>query len=274
MRTLACILSLSLLAFAGGCARLGEAYVPAPLPEGAPSAADVLADLAANEAALENFQATGTFILIAPELGPAQVLRQSSIAYRHPDGLSVIGRKHGTTVMILTAQGAEFLVEFPTERDYYYRIEGERFESVPFSVAPPDIVREMFFPEPWSALPAEAAHLIGFDVAAQRAELLIGDPRAPRRRVTAEGPPWVAVRNERFDEDGGVVAVTEKRDYRIVDGLRFPGEIEARFPGEGAEMRLAFRRIHINTELDEADFDVRGRAWAVHEYLTREHGRR
>ena len=44
----------------------------------------------------------------------------------------------GSTVVRLTAVGSEFLMEFPTEKEYYYRFEGEQVAAVEFSVSPVD----------------------------------------------------------------------------------------------------------------------------------------
>jgi hypothetical protein len=261
-----CLLILSGCATPGGPARL------ASLPAGAPDAYDVLTALVENDSQIRNFKGTGTLILESPEFTATQVLRQSAIAYEVPDALSIVGRKHGTLVFELTSKGEEFLVELPTERDYYYRLEGERFKEVPFSIAPGDIAREMFIPELRGRLGENRVDLTAWDPATRTAVIEINAGKFPARVVTVEGPPWKLIRSELRNEKGDLIAVTERGDYREIYGVRFPGKVTAEFPGEQAMMSLAFRNIEINTSLDDGVFDVKRRAQAVQQYLEQEFG--
>ncbi|HOZ46882.1 MAG TPA: hypothetical protein PLO37_00540 [Candidatus Hydrogenedentes bacterium] len=244
-----------------GCVRLGHELTQGPLPEGAPSPEEILTDLAANDQAIERFSATGAFTLVSPERPGTDRFRQSQILFRKPADLHIVGRGPLlTTVFRLTCVGEEFLIEFPTEKEYYYQLEGEQFESVPFSVSPSDVAREMFLPEDWAALPIRRAQLGSFDSATGAVTLDILEPGFPRawvkRRLTLTGTPWIVTRSERFDRKGRVLAVVSKSDYRELDGIRFPARVSAEFPGEQTQMDFDMRRIEINGPLDDDTFHV------------------
>lgn len=254
---------LALLVLVGaGCRHLGSALDRGPVPEGAPGAGEILADLAANDAALNNFRGPCSVTLESPKLAATQVLQQSSVYYRRPSDLHVAGRKYGSTVMRLTCAGKEFLIEFPTEDEYYYRLEGEFVGAVDFSVSPADIAREMFFPEPWATLPPERLLITGYDDTAKTAtvEVLDANHNYVYRRMLLQGRPWVVVQNERFDLQGRVVAITRLGDYRVIDGVYLPASVEAVFPLEQTSMRLEFRQLKPNTPIEDKYFDIDGRA--------------
>lgn len=254
---------LALLVLAGaGCRHLGTELERSPLSPGAPGPEEILADLAANDAALDNFRGPCSVILESPKLAATQVLQQSSVYYRRPSDLHVVGRKYGSTVMRLTCAGKEFLIEFPTEDEYYYRLEGEFVGAVDFSVSPADIAREMFFPESWATMAPERLAVTGYDAATQivLAELLDEDRNFVQRRLQFQGRPWVVVHDERFDSEGRVVAVTTLRDYRVIDGIHLPAQVEAVFPLEETSMKLEFRQIKPNTMIEDKYFDIDGRA--------------
>jgi len=252
-------------ALVSGCAHLGERVERLPLPEGAPSERDILADLAANDSAIANFKATGAFTLESPDLTAVKRFKDGSITFRRPADLCVVGRKYlGAAVFRLTCVGNEFLIEFPATREEpYYRLEGERFDSVPFSVSPSDIAREMFLPEPWAQLKMREVHVTSYEPDTQTATLEIGPKRSPRRRLVVSGPPWVVLRGERLGPDGETLAVTTKEDYRVVDGIRIPARIDAWFPGEKTRMTFDMRAITPNVALDNSLFDIRARAREV-----------
>jgi len=252
--------ALAVSAGGAGCARLGE-----PVERGTSTLADtpnvkaVLRDLAANDAAVRNLKATGAITLESPEFEAVKMCKLGRLFLRRPDEVCVEGRKHGSVVIRLTSVGAQFLIEFPATRDDpYYQLEGEQFDSVPFSVSPSDIAREMFFPEDWGAM--KVRHLRVARGSDDRSLVLDIRKRSHRRRVVVEGPPWDVVRSELLDENGTVVAVTTKRDYRMEGGVRFPAHIDAHFPGEQTRMTFAFRKVLLNTELDDAVFDIEARA--------------
>lgn len=258
----ALLVALCLLA---GCAhsgsRLGPAVDSAPLPPGTPAPAEILADLARNDAAIANFRATGKFILKSPQLEETLLLPQSAITFRRPADLSVTGRKMGSPVGRLTCVGEEFLLEIATRHEYLHAENGARFESVSREVSPADIARETFLPEDWSALGADKVRMVSYVAAEQRAafEVLAARGRKIHRRVEVTGPPWVVRRSELLGEDGQVVAVTTKDDYRDNDGVRFPAQIRSDFPGENAFMEYKMLSFTVNAEVDPALFDIGAR---------------
>jgi hypothetical protein len=77
------------------------------------------------------------------------------------------------------------------------------------------------------------------------------------RRLELTGPPWVLVKSELFGNDGQLLALTEKRDYREIGGSWFPAEVETRFPQTETMMRISMRKIYLNLPLDEAMFDLK-----------------
>ena len=244
-----------------GCANLGQRIERGTSPLGDPPDVEtILRDLAANDAAVQNFKATGAFTLESPEFEAVKVFKLGRIFFRRPDELCVEGRKYGgSTVFRLTCVGSQFLIEFPASRDDpYYQLEGEQFDSVPFSVSPSDIAREMFFPEAWADIKPRKVRVTHQP---DDGSVVLEIPRRSyRRRLVVVGPPWDVVRSERLDKPGRVVAVTSKRDYRIEDGVRFPAYIDVHFPGEQTRMTFTIRRVFVNTELDDADFDIEARA--------------
>jgi hypothetical protein len=265
-------LAFALCLFLAACARLGERLQPGVVPAGAPKVETILADLAANDSAVRNFKATGAFTLRSPDLAAVKTFKEGLIAFRRPADLCVIGRKYlGAAVFRLTCVGSEFLIEFPASHEEpYYRLEGEHFQSVPFSVSPSDIAREMFLPESWSELKPREVTLTGYDTAAQRATLAIGPKRSPRRRIEVlRLSAWVVVRSERLDPDGNVLAIATKDDYHDIESVHFPAYVDAQFPGEETRMTFEMRKVWPNTELDNSLFDIKARAREAGVDLTR-----
>lgn len=264
---LSCVLILVLGWTFAGCQSLGERVESASLPEGAPSAIEILQDLAANDQQIQNFRGAGTFILESPDFDAVKKFR-GRIMFRHPADLYVQGNHRVTNVPLfkLTCVGEEFLMEFPGSRDQsFYQVEGENFEDVPFSVSPSDIAREMFFPEAWGELGRRDARVVGFDPEKNIATLSIGSRAAPRRRVEVtrvnpEQPRWVVVRNLRLGEAGRVLAETLLDHYSAIGPAMFPTKVEAWFPTEATRMTFTMRNIRLNTDLSGEHFDIRARA--------------
>lgn len=252
-----------------GCATLGNPLdrTAAP-PENAPSAAEILVDLAANDEAITTFRAAADFTLESPELKRIRKFRRGSIKFRRPADLYIQAKHYvmPTTLLKLTCVGSEFLMEFPkSQENSFYQLDGEEFEDVPFSVSPSDIVREMFLPERWRELKRNDVRVIAYDETTGVATLAVGDRRNPRRLVevapmNADAPAWVIVRNTRLDDAGQVLAVTTSSDYHMVDGVRFPATVESYFPTEETRMTLSMRGFRVNVDLSDEEFDIRGRA--------------
>ena len=246
---------------AAGCASLGKRVEHGTSPlRGAQDVEIILHDLAANDAAVKDFKATGAFTLESPEFEAVKVFKLGRIFFRRPDELCVEGRKYGgSTLFRLTCVGSQFLIEFPASRDDpYYQLEGEHFDSVPFSVSPSDIAREMFFPEAWADIKPRKVRVADHP---DDGAVVLEIPRPSYlRRLVVVGPPWDVVRSERLDNRGRVIAVTAKRGYRVERGVRFPAYIDVHFPGEQTRMTFTIRRVFVNTDLDDADFDIEARA--------------
>jgi hypothetical protein len=244
---------------AGGCAHLGTRIEQQPLPPGAPAINEILADLAANDAAVDRFQATGGFELKTPEIERIYTLQQSSISFRRPSDLYVVGRRYGHAVLRLRCVGPAFLIELPRSKEYIYRPEGERFDSVKYPVSPADIAREMFLPEDWAKIHEGRARLTAYDEENQTATLeIFSGPRRrhPERILQVQGKPWVIVESQLLDREGIPLAITRKGDYHERSGIRFPKQVECIFPGENAYMRFEMREFALHRELDDAWFRI------------------
>jgi len=244
-----------------GCTHLGprlEQTVPHP---GAPTLAEVLADLAANDRQLNSFRATGAFTLVSPERPGADRFGQSTVTFRRPGDLNVVGRKLALPKPLfrLTCVGNEYLIEFPTEKQYYHELEGAEFESVPFPVSPSDVVREMFFPEDWEKLTPRHVRMVRYDDGTRTAAIEVLESilrKRVRRRVEVTGTPWVVTKSELLDKQGDIVAVTQKSDYRDIEGLRFPAMVDAEFPGEKTRMSFNLRSVTLNPQINPGDFNI------------------
>ncbi|HRT19522.1 MAG TPA: hypothetical protein P5318_05285 [Candidatus Hydrogenedentes bacterium] len=262
-RPIRCLPATVICLLACACSRLGPHVEQGVLPPGAPPIAAILGDLAANDQAIRNFKAKGAFTLASPDLAAVKSFDDGFVAFRRPADLCVIGRKYlGAAVFRLTCVGSEFLIEFPAapEEQPYYRLEGEQFDSVPFSVSPSDIAREMFLPEDWAELRENEVRMAAYDETKQQATIVIGRGKTPRRIVSVIGPPWVVSHSERLDEDGRTLAVTLKNQYVDVEGIRFPSRMEVEFPLEQTRMTLDLRKVWPNTELGADWFDIKARA--------------
>ena len=250
-----------------GCAGLGQRVEVAALPDSAPDASEILEDLARNDARIENFRGAGTFILESPDFDAVKKFR-GNIKFRRPADLYVQGNHRITNIPLfkLTCVGQEFLMEFPGSRDRsFYRIEGEQYEDVAFSVSPSDIAREMFLPEDWGAIRPREARVVRYDTETNVATVAIGPRNEPRRlidvmRVNPDDPSWVIARNTRIDKSAKVIAETNLDGYSAIDGTMFPTEIDAWFPTEETRMIFRMRNVQLNTALPDKDFDIRSRA--------------
>jgi len=239
----------------------------AGLPAQAPRAADVLRDLTENDNRILNFRSGGTFTLVSPDLEGVKRFR-GSVRFRRPADLYVQGNHRLTNIPVfkLTAADTEFVMEFPNSREHsFYRIEGERYENVPFSVSPPDIAREMFLPEPWSELGRREARIVAYDTDTGVATMEIGKEDRVRRvmrvvRVVPETPRWVVVHNLLLGDAGRILAQTRLEEYSTLDGALFPAYIDAWFPTESTRMTFELRNIRLNTDIPDHYFNVRERA--------------
>lgn len=245
----------------GACGHLGPPLEQAAAAPGVPGVDEILSSIAANDRQLDGFRAAGTFSLESPERPGVDRFGQSTVLFRKPGNLHVVGRKLAfpTPLFRLTCVGEEYLIEFPTEKQYHYEVKAKRFGSVPFPVSPSDVVREMFFSEDWDALGTRHVRLVSYDAGTRTAQLEVMDSglrRRVRRRLEVTGVPWVVTRSALLDKSGNTIAVTSKSGYRDVDGVRFPARVEAEFPGENTRMTLDLRSVKLNPPFARADFDI------------------
>ena len=255
-------------ALVAGCAGTQERLQRAGSAHSTVRTADILSDLASNDEAIKNFRAAATFTLESPDLKTVRKFNPASIRFRRPSDLFVSGRHRVGNFLIfkLWSVGNQFLMEFPrNKRDSYYSFEGARVDSVPFPVSPSEIVREMFLPEDWSALPDREVYLVERESDGEAIRIEIG-PRSRSRRLLSvtlygtENPAWVIVRNERVNDVGQTIAVTTMSDYILLDGIRFPTRLETIFPIEETRMLLELRKPRVNTDIKDGTFDIESRA--------------
>jgi len=263
MRLLCALPAMGLLALAmAGCAHLGRRYEESRPASDVPSAAEILADLAQNDGAVRNLHASAVCVLRSPDLAAAEKF-VGQVDFRRPADLRILGRNQlGVLLFRLICVGSEFLMEFPkSNRPPYYRFEGEDFASVPFNVSPADIVGEMFLPEDWAVLGTNEVRLVHYNAegSVPQATVEIGPRKRPRRRLTVLGHPWVVAESTRLGPEGEELAVTTRKEYETIDGIRLPKWIRAVFPPENTEMVLDLRRIRPNVKMDDSLFEINWR---------------
>lgn len=228
---------------------------------------ETLADLAANDRAIQSFRCSGTTTLESPKFDARRKFR-AVLSFQRPHRLFVEGKDRlaNTTVFRLISLEQEFLMEFPRDKDEsFYQLEGEEFEDVPFSVSPAVIVKEMFLPEEWGDVKRRQLELVEYVEEDHRliARMWI-DRRLHRQiemqQVDPESPRWVITRHVRFDDYGNILAITTLGDFSKVEDALFPGTVQAEFPTEETTMTFEMRNIQLNAEIDEEVYDIRKRA--------------
>ena len=258
-RILSKIVLFMMIIFYAGCVRLGNRLETIPLPPGAPDKIELVKGLAENETAMTSFRATGTVVIKIPEVESTQISRESTLHFRYPNNLYVIGRQYGTRIIELTYTDDAFLLEFPTRREYCLRLTAEEFNTLTSA----DIVREMFTPESWQTLQEDLIRITFYDEASQTAtvELWVRDPKLRlKRTLLVQGAPWVILESQLCDKGGNIIAHTTNSFFQEEDGIRYPTQIETQFPGEKAWMRFTMRRVDVNVPIEDTAFDISGKA--------------
>lgn len=246
-----------LLGLLTGCATTGSGRPLEPLPEGDRAlVGEILQGLAAQNDAIQSFQAGGTFTLKSPMLEEVQLLRQSSIRFRRPADLHVIGRKYSKAVFRLTCVDQGFLIELPTERQYFSSDSGAQFDSISRRVTPAEIAYEMFFPEAWGEVAPERLRLISRGDGGEAVRLVMyNEDGSLKRELSVTGPPWRLTEHTLYGDDGVLMAVTTQEDY--TGGTPdFPRHIRSEFPGESAYMEFDVRALTLNEPPSPQDFDL------------------
>lgn len=245
------------LGLAVGCQTGPGERVPAPAPEGAPTAEAILTDLATGSDGLVSLYAKGLGIVESPEFDGRRAF-YAKVAFERPDKLFIEGRHRPSNrlIFLLKSVGSEYLVTLPTQNEHWHRLEGERYESVPFSVSPSDIAREMFLPEEWRSLRPADLEIRRYDAENSTAEVdIVGRRDQVRRRLTVAGPPWRVVASDRI-EDGRAIAKTRLAEYRTVEGLFLPMRVATEFPYESTGITFELREIEPNVELPDDTFHI------------------
>ncbi len=235
---------------------MGDPVEQSSRPAGTPVLADVLADLAANDAKIDSFRAGGSSIIKSSQLEGVQRFRTGSVMFRRPADLFVEGRLAiGAVALRMVSIGDQYLIEFPVLREYYGRINGVDVEPVPFDVPPIEIAREMFFPVDWGTVRPRRCEFLRYDAEASCLTFRYRESRTLSREITVEGPAWVVVQNDRI-ENGRVVASTVSSDHNSKDGIRFPTRVVATFPEYETTMEFRMRNIRYNADINEEYFTI------------------
>jgi len=235
-----------------GCARPGARPDWRPAPEAAPPAETVLADIRSATEGLDSFRASGRFILRAPELEAVQLLRQSTFEYRAPASLHVIGRKYSRAVFRLTADGEAYVLEMPTEQQYFWSAGDD-------AGSPAAIAREMFFEAGFEAVADAEVTVTEYDPDEGRVSLAAPvwiEGRPFTRRLTATGPPWRVEESVLENEAGEAVAITRRENYRIFEGVLLPTDISCEFPLHDTYMSFQMSTLVPHTDTPARTFDV------------------
>jgi len=96
----------------------------------------------------------------APELEKKQKFR-GNLAVEIPDKLRLVSSgAFGRKLFDLISVGKSFLLHVPSEQKVFYEQEGMEVESLPFSVSPNDITKELFIPEDWDRIDLADVKLI------------------------------------------------------------------------------------------------------------------
>lgn len=244
-----------------GCAHTGQRMERSSSPTPAPQAAALLGELRAQAETVRAFTATGKFVLDSPDLSADYVLPQSSLYFRAPDRVAVAGRKYGGyNVVNLVCVGEAFLLELPTENKYAYRPQGESVEGVQFRVSPADIVREAFIIEDWSSVSPSGVRVQEDVPSPGQVTLELRAARSNRvqRRVVLDPMEgrWVVTLSERFDENGALLARTERSNFVLASGLPFPLDVVCVFPGPEARLEFHARKYLLNPAQDATLYDL------------------
>jgi hypothetical protein len=251
-----CVYLFALPALLLGCAGGNARFDPGGERD-RPEVAEILADLRANDAAIDTLEAAGTLALRAPEFEAAQRL-DGRLVFARPDAVYMEGRKVGSLVIWMADTGQDGLLVLPRKKHYYVAEGGMLAVQSGRTFAPAALLRELLFSEGWTDVAPGDLRLVKHVAEAGVAELEFGTDmeQGMRRRVVVRGRPWVVVESRVIDAQGNVQAVSYREDYVVVEGVRLPQRIMTEFPGEGAFLNLTVRKYTVNQEADPSRFDI------------------
>ena len=183
--------------------------------------------LAARQSNLQNFKARVKFTLESPDLEKRQKFR-GNLAVEMPDQLRLVSSgAFGRKLFDLVSVGKSFLLYFPSEQKVFFEKEGVEVESLPFSVSPSDIARELFLPEAWDGINLDDVRLIS--PGGRRLTIAVYSGGMLKRKLWIERPQWLLVRDELYAEDGTLRAVTVLGRYRRVQEMWMPTRLAELF---------------------------------------------
>ena len=204
--------------------------------------------LAERQNRLQNFKAKVKFSIESPELEKKQKFR-GNLAVEIPDKLRLVSSgAFGRKLFDLISVGKSFLLHVPSEQKVFYEQEGMEVESLPFSVSPNDITKELFIPEDWDRIDLADVKLIS--PGGRRTTIAVYDEGRLKRKLWLERPRWLLVRDELYAEDGTLRAVTVLGRYRRMEEMWLPTYLEAHYPLRQTRMVMNLGSISVNTELN------------------------
>ncbi|GEM_PF-1095213 len=248
-------LSLSLvviLVIGSSCARWGKPLELRLANGETTTLNEIINDLKDNDTKIRTLKGRGTFTLKTPQIDTIYQLHQSDIEFYYPDYLRAVGRKYTAVVLKLTCYKDEFLIELPTEKNYYYSKGGEFFEHSDTEVTPLDIFREMLFSGNWEKIKPQQIEISPIATAEQNqtVEIKIYSDTTHKflqRKIIVQGKPWVILETERYSPSGALIAKTKRDNYRVSeDGVKFPSIIHCEFPQENAFMTIKLNKCSFN----------------------------
>lgn len=203
--------------------------------------------LADRQSGLRNVKARVKFSIESPDLQRRQRFR-GNLAVEMPDKLRLVSSgAFGRTLFDLVSVEKSFLLYFPSERKVFFEKEGMAVESLPFSVSPSDITRELFLPEDWGRI--DLANLELISPGGRRTTIAVNSEGRLKRKLWLERPRWLLVRDELYAEDGTLRAVTVLGRYRRIQEIWLPTYLEAHYPMRETRMVINIGNVKVNTEL-------------------------
>lgn len=203
--------------------------------------------LAERQNGLQNLKARVKFSIESPDLERRQRFR-GNLAVEMPDKLRLVSSgAFGRKLFDLISVEKSFLLHFPSERKVFFEKEGVAVESLPFSVSPSDITRELFLPEDWGRIDLADVELIS--PGGRRTTIAVNSEGRLKRKLWLERPRWLLVRDELYAEDGTLRAVTVLGRYRRIQEMWLPTYLEAHYPMHETRMVMNLGNVKVNTEL-------------------------
>lgn len=258
MRPLLSLLLIITLGIIQGCAHKNQ-DLDSALGSDERTIDGILSTMIAQQERLETLQATGKFILKAPELDRrALVMRQSQLQYQRPDQIYVHGRMYAKAVLDLVSAAGEYVLVLPGEKAVYQGAVDEQMEALALAATPGELARELFFLEDWQNLSKGDFDVVATGEDGAFIELLLKPRKATGvfRRMRFEGSPWRLVSSKLQSKEGEDIANTVYTDYENHDGVLIAQTARCQFPKTGGLMEFQINTLRVNEDIDASRFDV------------------